>query len=281
MIPNPLARRRRLAAALRRLREQRGYSHAQLAALAHVSTAVISRLEAPLGDMSRRPNAQLVTQILDALDAGTEFEVLQNHAGVAAGGGWWDAPQYARMGEGQRDYATVEAGATQILEYAGLLLPGLVQTADLVRHWARFDADTDVEAVVAGRMERQLRAADVPYRLVLEEPAIHRRHGLSPQVMRAQLDHLLQLMKRPTVSVRILPVRAQMDGPAPRGTYAVMTYPDSEDPPIVIVDGGVKRSTLHTETAGYAQSHERLWSAAVSEDDTAALIREVAESLAI
>jgi transcriptional regulator with XRE-family HTH domain len=281
VIPNPLARRRRLAAELRRLREQSGYSHAQLAALARVSTAVISRLETPLSDMSRRPNTQLVTQLLDALGVGPEWEILQRHAGVAAGGGWWDAPQYARMGEGQRDYATVEAGAAEILEYAGLLLPGLVQTADLVRHWARFDADTDVEAVVAGRMERQRRAADVPYRLVLEEQAIRRGHGLPAQVMRGQLDHLLELAKQPNISLRVLPVGAQMAGPAPRGTYAVMTYPDSEDPPIVIVDGGVKRSTLHTETAGYAQSHERLWSAAVSEDDTTALIREVAESLAI
>ena len=280
MIPNPLAKRRRLGAALRRLREERGYSHAKLAELAHVSTAVISRLENPLGDMGRRPNAQLVTQLLDALDAGAEFEALQYYAGVAAGGGWWDAPQYARMGEGQRDYAAVEAGAARILEYAGLLLPGLVQTAELVHQWARFDADTDVDAVVAGRMERQRRAVGIPYQLVVEEQAIRRRHGLPPEVMRRQLDHLLELLKRSEVSLRVLPVDAQPPGPAARSTFAVMTYPDLEDPPIAIVDGGPQRSALRTDVEGYAQSHKRLSNAAASKEASAALIREVAASLA-
>lgn len=278
MIPNPLARRRRLAVAVLRLRQQRGYSHAKLAALAGVSTAVISRLENPLTDINRRPTPEYVTRLLDALDADGEFEALQHHAGVAAGGGWWDLPQYAHMGDGQRDYATVEAGACLIREYAGLLLPGLAQTADLARHWARFDADTDVEAVVAGRMERRRRTADVPYELVLEEQAIHRRHDLPPEVMRTQLEHLLELMKRPNVSLRILPVRAQMAGPAPRAPFAHMTYPDPEDPPIVIVNSGVRRSTLHSDAAGYAQSHARLCDAAASEDDTAALIREAVDS---
>jgi transcriptional regulator with XRE-family HTH domain len=285
--PNPLAQQRRLGAALYDLRIERQMTHAELSRASGVSASVISRTERPLGDVGRRPTLLTIRKLLDALGVprgSAEFTRIEGHAEVAAKGGWWDGSMYLRMGDGQRDYAVVEYGSAEILEYAGLFLPGLVQTAEVTRHRARLDDAADVDAVVGGRMERQRRAEGVTYRLLLEEQAIHRRHGIPPKVMREQLAHLLDLAARPNVSIRVLPVRAEIgDGPAPRAPYAHMTYPDPDDPPIVIVDGGVKRSSLTADAekvAGYAQLHTRLCSAAVSEPDTVALIRSAVHSLA-
>lgn len=286
MSPNPLAQQRRLGAALYDLRIKRGMTHADLSRASGVSASVISRTEKPFTDPTRRPTLLSIRKLLDALAVprgSAEFHAVEGYAEVAANGGWWDGAAYSRMGAGQRDYAVVEYGAAVILEYA-LFLPGLVQTEAVVRHRARFDDEADVDAVVRGRMQRQQRAADVPYQLVLEESAVHRRNGAPPAVHREQLLRLLEFAGRPNVSIQVLLARQDPgDVPTPRGAYAHVTYPDPADPPIVIVDGGVKQSFLTTDAHkvdGYAQLHRRLCDAAVSEEETAALIRSVANSLA-
>lgn len=288
MSPNPLAQQRRLGDAIRDLRVRAEMTHADLSRASGVSASVISRTEKPVTDATRRPTLLSIRKLLDALGVprgSAEFATIEGYAEVAANGGWWDTAPFARMGEGQRDYAVVEYGAAEILEYAGLFLPGLVQTAAMAGHRARLDDAADADAVVAGRMERQRRAEGIPYRLVLEEQAIYRRHGAPLKVMREQLDHLLELAGRPKVSIRVLPSKVDIgDGPAPRSPYAHLTYPDPDDPAIVIVDGGVRQSSLTADpdkVTGYAQLHKRLCGAAVSEADTAALIRSAVDSLTV
>lgn len=280
MNPNPMARQRRLGAALQRLRDQRGYSHARLAAISGVSTSVISRIESPYGDLTRRPNLRHVRQILDALDvSGPDREVIQQHASIAAAGGWWDEAPYLRMGAGQRGAAIIEYGAAGIDEYSGLLVPGLVQTAAYARH--RSDGDPATEVIVAGRMERQRRIEDVEYRLILEEQAV-RRWPVPRPVMREQLEHLLKLVEQPGVSIRIVPVAADLgDALAPRAPYAHVTYPDPDDPPIVAVDQVTQIQLVPgvVEVEGYARLHEQLRGAALSDADSAAVIREVIDSV--
>ena len=281
MTPNPFARRRRLGAALLRLREEHGWSHAQLTAKSGVSASVISRLENPLSVPHQRPNLRLVRKLLSALDVprdSPERESIEGFADEAAEGGWWES--HPRMGSGQRDAAIVEASADSIDEYAGLLLPGLVQTVEYARHRARLDETADADAVVAGRVERQRHVEGVRYRLVLEEQAIHRRHGIPPDVLRDQLHHLLELMTRPEVSIRILPVRAEIgDGPAPRAPYAYVTYPEPDDPPAVLVDNGMRTDIVADGVERYAQLHARLRAAAMSDADAAALVRSVTGSV--
>ncbi|MBM0274159.1 helix-turn-helix domain-containing protein [Micromonospora tarensis] len=293
LTPNPLARTRRLGAALLQLRTERGYSHAELSRKSGVSASVISRTENPLGDPGRKPGLLSVRRLLDALDVrrhSREWTVIEGYAEDAASSRWWDAAAYTRMGDGQRTYALVEAGASTIREYSGLLLPGLVQTAAYARHRVLAltgDAPVaDPEPIVRGRLERQRQSIGgglARYQLVLEEQAIRRR-PVPADVMLEQLRHLLDLMVDPDrVSVRVIPVDAQPgDGYAPRAPYAHVTYPDTQDPPIVVVDN-VTRALLVTdsvEVSGYAQLHQRLREAALSDADSAAYIREAAAELA-
>ncbi|MDG4795991.1 helix-turn-helix transcriptional regulator [Micromonospora sp. WMMD1082] len=291
MTPNPLARRRQLASSLHALRTERGYNHAELSRRSGVSASVISRTESPLGDVHRKPNLLSVRRLLDALEVprgSTLWTQVEGYAEDAAGAGWWEAPTYAHMGDGQRTYALVEAGASRVWEYAGLLLPGIVQTAEYARH--RVLAVTsdgpasNPEAIVAGRLERHrqlIEAGKAEYQLVLEEQAV-RRHPVPPAVMLEQLRRLLALMDD-AISVRIVPVDARLgDGYAPRAPFAHTSYPDLDDPPIVVVDN-VTRALLVTdpdEVSGYARLHQRLRDAALPDADSAAYIRDVAAELA-
>lgn len=280
MIPNPLARQRRLGRALVELRDDRGYSHKELAAKSGVSASVISRLETPFSDVARRPNLLFVRRLLDALAVPRGSGVatrIEGYAEDAAAGGWWE--DHPRMGIGQRDVAITETGAGVISEYAGLLLPGLVQTAAYAEH--RTAGDADAAAIVAGRMERQRHAADVTYRLVLEEPAV-RRWPVPAAVMLEQLRHLLALAERPNVSLRVLAVDADLGaGTAPRTPFVHISYPDPDDPEIVTVDTAAElQFVAGGGVSGYAQLHQRLCAAAMSDADTASLIRSVADFLA-
>lgn len=285
MTANPLAQRRRLGAALFQLRTGAGLSHAQLAAKSGISGTVISRLENPLSDLARRPNPRSVRKVLDALGLprdSAEFRVVERHAEIAADDGWWDARAYQRMG-GQRDWAMVEAGAAEIRDYAGMLLPGLVQTAEYARHRTEVDVP-EWRDIVAGRLERQRRLLEsgATYRLVLEEQAV-RRWPVPADVMREQLLHLLDLAEHPNISVRIVPVDAVLgNGIAPRAPYALVTYPDPEDLPAVIVDNVTQGLfvTDEDQVAGYARLHQRLCDGGLSDADSLSLIRTVADSLA-
>jgi transcriptional regulator with XRE-family HTH domain len=281
MTVNPLARHRRLGTGLSKLRDKRGYTHADLSAKSGVSASVISRIENPFSDISRRPDLRQVRKLLDALGVprGSEqFAELEQHAEYAEGG-WWRRPQYAQMGLGQRDYAIVEYGASVIQEYGGLLIPGLAQTAAYAR--LRSGQTPDVDAIVAGRMERQRVLETAAYELVLEEQAVLRHPGPG-RVMAEQLLHLIELANRPNISLRILRVDADLgDEPSPRMVFAHIDYPDRDDPELVMVDGGMK-GFLVTEPEGvarYVRLHQRLHDAARSDADSAAFIRQVADSL--
>ncbi|GAB3817553.1 DUF5753 domain-containing protein [Micromonospora zhanjiangensis] len=230
-----------------------------------------------------------VRKLLDALDVprgSDEFIHIEKLAEDAADSRWWDSHTYRAMGGGQRVFALVELGAATIDEYAAGLLPGLVQTEEYARHRiaAGEEADVDVDAIVAGRLGRQRQLAEqgTTYRLVLEEHAV-RRYPVPPAVMLDQLRHLLDLADRPQVSIRVLPVAADLGpGPAPRAPYAHISYPDPDDPPIVIIDGvgDPLLDTSESSVSGYARLCERLRRAALSDADSAALIHQVAGALA-
>jgi transcriptional regulator with XRE-family HTH domain len=284
---NALARRRRLGAALMDLRTDREVTHAALAAASGVSATVISRLENPVENIGRRPNLLTVRKLLDALDVprgSKERDTIEGYAETGAARGWWDD---APIGERLRTFARVEDGTAEIGEYGVFLLPGMVQHRDYARHRALLGGSSvDVDAVVNGRLQRQRILAGptpVTYRLVLEEQTV-RRLPVPPAVMATQLEHLLDLMTAPTISVRIIPVDARLDdGAFPQSPFAHMTYSDPADPQIVAVDT-VTEDLLVTgaaEVEGYAQLHQRLRDAALSDEDSAVLIRQVADQLAI
>jgi transcriptional regulator with XRE-family HTH domain len=236
---SPYVRRLRLAAELRALRTEGGLTHEQLAKQIGQSRAQISRLE----------NGHVVDQadvmsILDALGVDDErWTKILTIAREAGERGWWESNR--GMGERQALYANLEAGAETIREYQGTFVPGLLQTPDFTK--ARIEADRQTGSAgftatkaIDGRLGRQrmLRRPDGPvYDVILDEVAI-RRPSAPPEILKAQLYHLAATVNvDPKVTLRVLPVRAEIDGySVPRSSFSIYTFTDPGDPNVVAVD---------------------------------------------
>lgn len=296
---SPFVRRLRLASELRRLRTEAGLTHDQLARRIGQSRAQISRLE----------NGHIVDQadvlaILDTLGVdGERWTQIVTIAREAGERGWWE--YHRAMGERQKRYADLEAGAATICEYQQSFIPGLLQTPEFVR--ARTDAaaelepmeGTSVDAVLAGRAGRQrmLRRPGAPsYEVVIDEVAI-RRPSAPPEVVSAQLHHLAAIAtsenapagrpggSRPgggQLTLRVLPVDARIDGyTVPRSAFSIYTYPDPGDPTVVAVDTVTDDLLLTSRDAvdRYQQLYQRLRDAALSQQDSAELLTKAAAEI--
>jgi hypothetical protein len=171
-----------------------------------------------------------------------------------------------------------------VREYSTNYLPGLLQTADYTRALIESSMHAGSRAVrendVKVRMIRQerLRAAENPLEFiaVIEESAIRRVIG-DPDVMCAQLAHVLEAAELDTVTVQVLPadVRAH---PSVTGTFIVLSFDGLGEPDIGYVEHPM--GSIHIEKAeDVARGRlvfDRLRSLALSPDESAALIERVA-----
>jgi transcriptional regulator with XRE-family HTH domain len=105
--------------------------------------------------------------------------------------------------------AQYETEATQLVSVDLLALPGLLQTRAYTSALMRAGgiAPAEVEPRVSQRMHRQ-RILDtaVPPQLtaILDEAALRRPQG-GPRVMAEQLEHLLVMVRRPNIELRVIP----------------------------------------------------------------------------
>lgn len=122
-----------------------------------------------------------------------------------------------------RPFLELEREASILRSYQPLVVPGLLQTREyahaLVRASCPRWTEDRVNDVVDKRLGRQelLERPDPPAFLVLlDESALTRPVG-GPQVMRDQLEKLLQAMERPHITVQIIPLavgaHAGLEGP--------------------------------------------------------------------
>jgi hypothetical protein len=92
-----------------------------------------------------------------------------------------------------------------------IIVPGIIQTPAYARELfaAMGMNDDQVSDYVQSRLSRQaiLDRADPPsVVIVLDELALHRLIG-TPETMREQLEHAIELSKRPNMHIHILPTR--------------------------------------------------------------------------
>src|SRR5215475_10713882 len=209
-------------AELRFYRTRAGLSQKDLAALAHVSHDVISKIET-----GERPPAEDFPPRLDAipeLDTRAALDRL------------WDS---LKKGQKQRLYgwfqawADIEAQATVLRWYEPLVVPGLLQTEDYARAIlsARPDGNlADLEEQVAARIARQNileRTGGPQLWSILDEGVLHRAIG-GPKVMRDQLYRLAEVAEHPRTSIQVI----RADG-AHAGLLAHFVIADLDSKPSV------------------------------------------------
>ena len=285
---SPLVRRKRLAAELRTLRETAGLTHEQLGRQVGMHRLKISRLETA----TSRPNVPDVMKLLDALGVtGERWHTLVQVARDAGERGWWEA-YGTDMGGRQQAYADLEAGASAIREYQTVVVPGLLQLPDYIQARAEQtvrmgepmpgDLGRSVKARTA--RQRMLRRPEGPsYETVLEELAV-RRLGAPPEVMVAQLRHLIELSTDPAArtTVRILPTEAELPGYLlARTPFSLYTFADPADPEVVAVDTETADIFLTEPDAvlRYQRLYDQLRDAALPIEDSLVFLVEAADRI--
>lgn len=184
-------------AELRRLRNEAQLTQAELGRRAGYSASQIGSVEVG----KRPPTEQFLTECEKVIGAGLR-ELWASLSGHRDSAPTWFAP-----------WLEEEEQAQSLRTWQPMVVPGLLQTAAyaqaLLERESGFDRE-QIEALVAARLARQkiLTRTNPPrYLVVLDEGVLSRPIG-GPEVMREQLERLLEAAQAPHITIQISPLGA-------------------------------------------------------------------------
>lgn len=229
MTVGPTTRRRQLGADLRRLRELKGLTLEEAGARVGISKATLSRYETKEGTV-KWPAVDALCREYEASDE--ERLALVELAKGAKIQGWWRSLADP-IPESMNLMLTLEDEVVREDHYACMYVPGLLQTrayAEAVHRASEVQCpEREVQHMVDIRMKRQeLLERDEPPHIwcVIDEAAVRRVVG-GYQVMREQLGHLLDMCRRPNITVQLLPFSTGAHAAAV-GSFAILRGPTPE-----------------------------------------------------
>ena len=204
---------RRLGGELLRMREacDLRQAHAAEALTASVTkVAKIERGQVPLRDPDVRALCHLYGEH-DEVVIGRLLVLAKADRDRRKVQGWWH--QYPQL-KAQMEYVALEDIATELRTWQLAFVPGLLQTPDYTRALATgngsWEDPAEIEPFVEGRMARQARLRGeraLKFRALLHEAVLRQLVG-GREVMRAQLDHLLAVVRLPNVRIQVVPFSA-------------------------------------------------------------------------
>ncbi len=271
-------RSRRVAEALRRIREESGLSGETVAGRLKWSPSKISRAELfrtglPLGELERliafyRQRGRTDENRLDRL-LGYARGVASDRAALlppAAPGDTDDLEE-----------------AAEVLEWAAVTVPDFLRTPGYARAvLLSTEASTRVLPSAVARaaatarewQERLSAGTGTRMQVVLDEAVLHRQFG-GPGVLREQLEYLLAL-PAPDVELRVLPLAG--GGPGAVESFRHVRYAEVDEFPLsdaVMMKRleGEDRVDEESEAYTYRLAFLQLWQAAAAQAETAKLVR--------
>jgi transcriptional regulator with XRE-family HTH domain len=279
----PTVRRILLGSQLRRLREAREITRDQAGYAIRASESKISRMELGRVPFKERDVADLLTlyQVIDEAER-APLLALANAANVP---GWWH-----RYGDVLADwfqpYLGLEEAASIVRTYELQFVPGLLQTPSYAR--AVISAGNpevpapEIDQRVAMRTARQkVLARPDPLRLwaVIDEAALRRPIG-GTDVMRAQLQTLIEKVKLDNIIVQVMPFRYGSHA-AESGAFSILRFPERELPDVVYIEHLTSAIYLdkRQDVDRYLQTMERLSTQAEPRDRTPAILAAIRDAL--
>lgn len=178
---------------LREARQSLGMTQDEIAVKAWVSRGTVGMFET-----GQRTATSKYCARVDELLGVTRYTEMRDRIG--------DEDAYERVATLSR----VEAQAVAIRSYSPLLVPGLMQTKAYMRHqfgaaWFSGASTADIDQLVETRIARQSVLDTVrSYLLLLDESVLRRAIG-DRDVAREQFEHLLNLARKPNITLQILP----------------------------------------------------------------------------
>lgn len=268
---------------LQELREVAGLKREEAAQVLRVAPATVRRME--MADVTLKiPYVQVLLETYGvAEDEAAAFVALTEEANQP---GWWQRfhdvlPEWFSM------YVSLEGAAGIIRSYEPHFVPGLLQTEAYAR--AVLEAGTigqtgpgTIDRHVSLRMARQglLERPDPPRLwVIMDETALRRPVSIHGEVMRDQLDRLLQLVERDRITLQVAEFE---QGPHP-GTYApfsLFRFPEPELPDMVFTEylTGALYLDSRKEVATHLEVLDHMSARAASAERTKQILREHREA---
>ncbi|GGZ69036.1 helix-turn-helix domain-containing protein [Streptomyces bluensis] len=264
---------------LQELREVAGLKREEAARVLRVAPATVRRMEKAEVAL-RIPYVQVLLTTYGVAERDVAaFVALAEDANRP---GWWQRyhdvlPDWFSL------HVSLEGAAQVIRQYEPHYVPGMLQTEEYAR--AVMEAGTvgqrvpeSIERHVSLRMARQkLLTRDDPPRLwvIMDETALRRPVSVRPEVMRHQLDRLLDVMDRAHVTLQVAEFKA---GPHP-GTYApfvLFRFVEPELPDVVYSEylTGALYLDSPREVVTHLEALDRMAAQAATADRTRELLRE-------
>lgn len=275
----PTVLRRLLGAQLRRLRERQGITREEAGYAIRASGSKMSRLELGRVGFKERDVADLLT--LYGVTDETDRESLLALAQDANSPGWWH--RYGDVLPGWFEtYVGLEEAAALVRTYEVQFIPGLLQTEEYARAVISLGNSTappeEIEQRVSLRTTRQklLTRGDSP-RLwaVVDEAALRRPIG-GRDVMRGQIERLIEAAKLPGVILQVLPFRVG-GHTAEAGAFSILRFPESDLPDVVYVEQLTSSLYLdrRDDVDSYMEAMERLCVVSAPPDETAEILSRI------
>jgi transcriptional regulator with XRE-family HTH domain len=237
---SPTLRRWELGAALRRIRESQEKTIEQvshdLSELYGVgfSPAKISRLE----NAKRGVNPRDVRDLCEYYGvAAAERDRLMQLAKASR-----EHDRWVGIPEGYATFVALESIASRERGYESMFVPGLLQTPEYSRviegvGLPGLDQDSQTPERIAARVslrdqrQQRLRSADpLELHLVVDENVLRRVAG-GAEVMRAQLEYLIEVSRLPNVILQAMPIASGLYAGSEASTYVLLDFPEGEAMP--------------------------------------------------
>ncbi|MET8991184.1 helix-turn-helix domain-containing protein [Nonomuraea wenchangensis] len=233
---SPTVLRILLGTQLRRLRTEKGISREDAGYSIRASHAKISRLELGQVSFKQRDVADLLT-LYGVTDPG-ERQQLLDLAKQANAPGWWHKygdvlPAWFEV------YIGLEGAASSIRTYENQFVPGLLQTAGYARavielaHEKATRAELDRRVALRTTRQRRLESGLTLW-AVIDEAVVRRTLG-GPDIMRAQIAHLLDVTAERNVTVQVMPFDRGGHAAA-GGPFSILRFPERELPDVVYME---------------------------------------------
>ncbi|WP_030230560.1 MULTISPECIES: helix-turn-helix domain-containing protein [unclassified Streptomyces] len=264
-------------------REDAGLAQDQAARAVGFSAAKLSRIEAGKG---RRPPTENDVRALLRLYRTDDYEasVLLKLLQRAGEPGWWQRYDKRLMPEWFDRLVGLQEAAATIRTFEIQYVPGLLQTPA----YTRAVVERGLPNAPAGEVERRVELRRQRARLlsrpeapqlwaIIDESVLLRVLG-SPEVMREQLAHLVEMAERPNVTLQIVPLSVT-NASAPAIPVTYLRFGGLDLPDVVYLEHIRSANFLEDrdETEEYRIALDRLADEALKPRDSMELLRTTME----
>lgn len=212
MATTPTAKRRLLGHEIRHMLNVAGLTQSQAAEALRLSQQRIANVIRATGKLSYSEIVMLATKL--GFDDPDYHSWLADLSKIGNTKGYWDTGYRRAYRQDFRGMVSLEADADLMRIVGTEVLPDIFQTEAFIRRlFSQYPEDDSItlDEYVQARLARTEALSNTKARFsaVLSESCLHPHYSAPSQIMREQLDYLIELSNRPNIQIQVLPFNMQ------------------------------------------------------------------------